>query len=93
MTTITENTTIKKTPAKKTPAKKGKDISSMLDKGFTEEALEATEEQERTGVYQYKVIEKINTLKDEIKTLEDYINVFFEKKKLSDLINKKENRI
>ena len=25
--------------------------------------------------------------------LEDYINIFFEKKKLSDLINKKENRI
>ena len=40
MTTITENTTIKKAPAKKTPKK---DISSMLDKGFTEESIEATE--------------------------------------------------
>ena len=38
MTTITENTTIKKAEKK--------DNSSMLDKGFTEEALEATEEQE-----------------------------------------------
>ena len=40
MTEITENTTIKKAPAKKTPKK---DISSMLDKGFTEESIEATE--------------------------------------------------